>query len=38
MYTFMTNTELKIYMEKVISSRNWEEYLLLQEEADIRGI
>lgn len=38
MYTFMTNMELKAYMEKVISSQDWEEYLLLQEEADIRGI
>lgn len=38
MYTFMTNMELKAYMEKAISSQDWEEYLLLQEEADIRGI
>lgn len=38
MYTYYTNEEVLTKMEKAISSLNWEEYLLLQEEADIRGI
>lgn len=38
MYTYMNNKNLMEAMEKAISSCDWEEYLLLQEEADIRGI
>lgn len=38
MYVFMSDKELKSLMDKAISSQNWEEYALLQEEADIRGI
>lgn len=38
MYNYMNNKNLVEAMEKAISSQDWEEYLLLQEEADIRGI
>lgn len=38
MYIHYTNKELINKMERAISSCNWEEYRLLQEEADIRGI
>lgn len=38
MYIYMSNKELKNLMDKAISSQNWKEYVLLQEEADIRGI
>lgn len=38
MYINYSNASLMEAMNKAISSQNWEEYALLQEEADIRGI
>lgn len=38
MYINYSNASLMEAMNKAISSQDWEEYALLQEEADIRGI
>ena len=38
MYTYYSNIEILEAMEEAISNKNWHEYLMLQEEADIRGI
>lgn len=38
MYVSYSNLEILEAMEKSLSVKDWDEYLLLQEEADIRGI
>ena len=38
MYVYMSNLEILEAMNVAISTMNWHEYILLQEEADIRGI
>lgn len=38
MYVYMSNNEVLEAMEISLSLMDWNEYLLLQEEADIRGI
>ncbi len=38
MYIYYTNEEIERAMEKAINTQDWEKYILLQEEANIRGI